>query len=1575
MNFNQIKKLIKEALKELELEVLTEEPEISEEDLKEVLSIGKEKLLIKFGIDPQEFFEYEEGLKEIGKAKGKKNKEELNQLLKEQEERIVSKIPEIPKQLPPQIINKKEIVERTIKEIIKEKPINVTKVIKETIREVDNSKVDELRSDLTFLQESFHNIKIPEPVDLESFRLVINKDSADIANKLWGQMPNFRALAMGLRGDIDEIKNKFSNFESDPLSLHLDQTTPQTVTGGIPTFVEGIYLGDNTVSLTKDGSGNLTFVDAITGTKTLAQLAAGGGGVTDHSLLSNLNWAAAGHTIDSEFEVGAYDVLLAEIGTPANPSANGLKVYAKDVAGVTKLHTLDSAGTETELGAGGAGATDLPDLTDVDDALEYTSGFVLQADGSQYYGAQLSHTLLSDIGGLTHDDLDAHVNSDTTTHALSTNLLHSTGAESKAGLLTFSDTLPQSTVVPSADADFVNKLYADSIAAGLEVKMACRVATTAAGTLASDFENGDTIDDVVLATGNRILIKNQADATTNGIYTVNVSGAPTRATDYDATSEVQEGTFTSILEGTTNANKQFVQITKDPVLDTNDLVFSQLSAAQVYSASGEGLELSANQFSLELDGATLSKSADGLKLAAGFGAANQFLAMDAAGTAQEYKTLTQGSNITIDNSVAGVTTISSSLSGSPDFTYSDITLHSHPASSFTYTNLPIAETAASSYLRRKVDLTGAVQFRIVVNQAVAGYAGSKFRLKYSTNNSTFNNIDAGSGGDLDVGTGTGVKTGTWTDVVAGAKQDVWLQIYGVAGDGIVDPQFRQVTIQIKYNSTIVDGSASDIVHWEVPIMAHSTSNSVWTNMPLALTEFMNTQYSTRRKVNLQNVTHYRIVVNQAVAGYAGADFNVQYSTNGSTFQALDTAGAGELDVGTGVGVKYGAWATLVDAGKGDVWIRLVGKDGNGVVDPSWRYIAIQFKEYTYGQGVAGNDTEILFNDAGSTGADSRFIYDKTTNEVQGTFGLLTTGYIYGNGIFSRTFGDDGSGTLDAAYVAFTNSDDTQERIGYMSFETTDQSFNWAANDSENNLIDLNFNILGQVNAPLFNGDVTSGGQTFGMLGNEYSYHDATDMDDAGRTSDYDGRYLYVGTYVAETSECTFRIYDMIDPLVPVLVSPTTITGLPASSIKGIRYFDNHVYITYDDSGANGFRIVDVTNRAAPVTEGGSGLTTLQALGGGATLDLDTVNLIAYVMGSTSLYSIDVSDTTTPVILDEIENLYSGAWTCAYSAGYVYVGGRDGNATGNTLHIVDVSTPAAMSEVTPTAALDLKEGMWTLKIEGNYVYVAAGGSFTKSDNPKFYIINVTDKENPVISSSLRISLTPSSYLRKSGDFVYMTNWASSGTDNLFVINVHDVTNPYIVSSREINIYPVNLYPIDNGRYLSVLFAPIPRAGVNYFGVLESKGFEGHEAKFDFLEVDTDTNTSLITDTVDIDLSALVEGLSLTIPIIEGNAYSSMPEAISLPYAVGFYDKAVIFDKSETGEFGLSFSTLDFSSNADFLYNTAGYFSMNANLKLFDGDSTYYKLTTGTLNIANIPTSSSGLSSGDVWSNGGVLTIVP
>lgn len=111
------------------------------------------------------------------------------------------------------------------------------------------------------------------------------------------------------------------------------------------------------------------------------------------------------------------------------------------------------------------------------------------------------------------------------------------------------------TLYPSVQAV---KSYVDTLAAGIKWKNSVKVATTVGGALASDFENGDTVDGVVLATGDRILIKNQVGSTDeNGIYTVNASGAPTRATDADSGSElVSAAVF--VEQGTVNADKAFV---------------------------------------------------------------------------------------------------------------------------------------------------------------------------------------------------------------------------------------------------------------------------------------------------------------------------------------------------------------------------------------------------------------------------------------------------------------------------------------------------------------------------------------------------------------------------------------------------------------------------------------------------------------------------------------------------------------------------------------------------------------------------------------------------------------------------------------------------------------------------------------------------------------------------------------------------------------------------------------------------------------------------------------------------------
>jgi hypothetical protein len=149
---------------------------------------------------------------------------------------------------------------------------------------------------------------------------------------------------------------------------------------------------------------------------------------------------------------------------------------------------------------------------------------------------------------------------------------------------------------PTEDLQAATKAYVDSVAQGLDVKASVRVATTENGTLATDFDNGSVIDGVTLATGDRILIKNQTDETANGIYVVAASGAPTRSADMNTGSEFPSA-FTFVEAGTSNADKGFVCTNNTVTLGETNITFSQFSGAGTFVA-GNGLTLTGNSFSI-----------------------------------------------------------------------------------------------------------------------------------------------------------------------------------------------------------------------------------------------------------------------------------------------------------------------------------------------------------------------------------------------------------------------------------------------------------------------------------------------------------------------------------------------------------------------------------------------------------------------------------------------------------------------------------------------------------------------------------------------------------------------------------------------------------------------------------------------------------------------------------------------------------------------------------------------------------------------------------------------------------------
>lgn len=158
---------------------------------------------------------------------------------------------------------------------------------------------------------------------------------------------------------------------------------------------------------------------------------------------------------------------------------------------------------------------------------------------------------------------------------------------------------------PTQDSDAATKQYVDLAVQGLDLKASTKVATTENITLSG----AQTIDGVSVVAGDRVLVKDQTDASENGIY-VAAAGAWSRAADADGNpdGEVTSGLFTFVEQGTIGGQHGFVLSTPDPiVVGTTDLEFIQFSGAGQITA-GTGISINGNEVSV--DPAVLQDIAD-----------------------------------------------------------------------------------------------------------------------------------------------------------------------------------------------------------------------------------------------------------------------------------------------------------------------------------------------------------------------------------------------------------------------------------------------------------------------------------------------------------------------------------------------------------------------------------------------------------------------------------------------------------------------------------------------------------------------------------------------------------------------------------------------------------------------------------------------------------------------------------------------------------------------------------------------------------------------------------------------------
>lgn len=255
-------------------------------------------------------------------------------------------------------------------------------------------------------------------------------------------------------------------------------------------------------------------------------------------------------------------------GTPTGAveiADSGVEGGSSDLARADHVHPVGTPGAPANVnkGAAAAGASAVPARADHEHDADTATAVELtdstNAEGASAELARANHTHAHGSRG------------GTTLHALVT-----VGAN---GFMSAADK---------------TKLDSLADASGKDVKQHVRVATEAAGVLASDFENGDTIDSVSLVTGDRILIKNQASAIENGIYVVNASGAPARAGDMPAASDASTS-IVPVDQGTKNKDSVWFCVTNvgSAAVGTDGLSFA-LQSQGAPRMAGDGLVLDAN---------------------------------------------------------------------------------------------------------------------------------------------------------------------------------------------------------------------------------------------------------------------------------------------------------------------------------------------------------------------------------------------------------------------------------------------------------------------------------------------------------------------------------------------------------------------------------------------------------------------------------------------------------------------------------------------------------------------------------------------------------------------------------------------------------------------------------------------------------------------------------------------------------------------------------------------------------------------------------------------------------------------
>ena len=378
------------------------------------------------------------------------------------------------------------------------------------------------------------------------------------------------------------------SLANETLSVYLAILTKTN--DSIPTGISSTKIADGTISDTEFqylngvSSAIQTQLDAkqatITGSATTIDTESL---TANRAVISNGSQKIAVSDV-TDTELGYLDGVTSAVQTQIDSK------QATITGGASTIASSDLT-TSRALQSNGSGKVEVSDVTTTE--LGYLDG-VTSAIQTQLDAKQTSDAQLTDIAGLTPTDSNFIVgdgsNFVTESGAIArTSLGLGSIATQAANNVSISGGAVTGLGSPSASSDAATKNYVDQAVAGLRTRTIAECASTANVNLTNGLEAGDSIDGVTLVAGDRVLLKDQTDATENGLYLAVSSGAASRDPEHDSIAELSGG-MVVVNQGSTNDNKIFLCTTDNTgSVGSTNITYTVITPSNVGTVTSVGV--------------------------------------------------------------------------------------------------------------------------------------------------------------------------------------------------------------------------------------------------------------------------------------------------------------------------------------------------------------------------------------------------------------------------------------------------------------------------------------------------------------------------------------------------------------------------------------------------------------------------------------------------------------------------------------------------------------------------------------------------------------------------------------------------------------------------------------------------------------------------------------------------------------------------------------------------------------------------------------------------------------------------